>query len=117
IVMLGRWEEADLWRAVNAMLVGASIVLAHGIVRFYAEFGIPTGFDLVFARVQESKIEPYLRATWGNVGSTAAYIALLLPLALATALWREAPRSARRLSQLFIVLSLLNFAVIQSRTL
>lgn len=118
VAMLGRrWEEGDLWRVAATILVGGVIVLAHGIFRFYAEFGIPTGLDLIFARAQEVRIEPYLRATWGNVGSTAAYLALVLPMALAISVWRDAPRLVRRLSQLFIVLALLNFAVIQSRTL
>jgi hypothetical protein len=112
-----RWDAAALWRVLITTFAAAAFVLVHGLLRFYAEFGIPTGLDLVFARAQEARIEPYLRATWGNVGSTAAYLSLVLPPALVVSVWRDAPRVTRALARTVVLLAFLHFAIIQSRTL
>ncbi len=103
--------------ALTAMFIGAGFVLAHGLYRFYIEFGVPTGLELFFARGQEGRIATYMRATFGNVGSTSSFMALVLPPAIVVALSRAMPRTIRLVAVVTFLLGALNFAITQSRTL
>jgi hypothetical protein len=110
-------DESFLLRCMAALTAGAMIPLAHGLVEYVVEWGIPTGTDLLISRYIEERMTGYMRATYGNTGNTAAYLALLLPAWIGLCV---RPALQLRWRALFIVaaaLGLLHVLIVQSRTL
>jgi O-antigen ligase len=58
-----------------------------------------------------------MAATFGNTGNTAAYLALVLPIAMSTCLTRFSGRALRWLAFFAAMIALLNAVIVQSRTL
>lgn len=111
-------DDLRFVRHVIAVALLASLLpLAFGVLQYYREWGIPTGVELLLSRYYLERMETYMTATFGNTGNTAAYLALVLPVAMSTCLARSSGRSLRWLAVIVALIALLNVVIVQSRTL
>jgi hypothetical protein len=104
-------------QAIVVILVASLLPLAHGLLRYYLEWGIPTGVELLLSRYYLFRMETYMAATFGNTGNTAAYLALVIPVALSACLTRFTGTALRWLAFTVVLVALLNAVIVQSRTL
>jgi O-antigen ligase len=111
-------EDLRFVRLVVAVVLLASMLpLTFGLVQYYREWGVPTGVELLMSRYFIERMETYMAATFGNTGNTAAYLALVLPIAMSTCLTRFSGRALRWLAFFAAMIALLNAVIVQSRTL
>jgi O-antigen ligase len=66
-------------RIMTAFIVGVAVALARGLLAFYGSWGIPDAMTLLWARYDVIRMDPYMTATFGNVGHMGAYLALVVP--------------------------------------
>jgi O-antigen ligase len=107
-------EVRTLW---IAMTLGALVPLALGLVRYLDEWGVPSGAELLLSRYDLVRMEGYSRATFGNTGSTAAYLSLLLPGWVALAIRGNLSGGARWLFVMALGCGLAHVLIVQSRAL
>jgi hypothetical protein len=111
-------QDLRFVRQIIAVALSASLLpLAFGLVQYYREWGVPTGVELLMSRYFIERMETYMAATFGNTGNTAAYLALVLPVAMSMCLTRFSGRGMRWLAFLVALIALLNAVIVQSRTL
>jgi O-antigen ligase len=107
-------EVRTLW---IAMTLGALVPLALGLVRYLDEWGVPSGAELLLSRYDLVRMEGYSRATFGNTGSTAAYLSLLLPGWVALAMRGNLSGGARWLFVIALGFGFAHVLIVQSRAL
>lgn len=100
-----------------AIMLGAAIPLALGLVAYYREWGLPSGVELLMSRYMLDRMQGYMTATFGNTGNTAAYLALIIPVAGAAALSKHVGPWLRALGTALTIVCLGNALIVQSRTL
>ncbi len=100
-----------------AVTIGALIPLIAGIVAYYSEWGVPTGLELLTSRYDTERMNGYMRATFGNTGNTAAYLALLIPPWFAFLIARNASGGPRVLYVVALTVALAHVLIVESRTL
>jgi hypothetical protein len=106
-----RWDAPFWW----ALGLGACVPMIAGLIAFHQAFGIPSGPELVMARFDLVRMEPYMAATFGNVGHMGELVALLLPGFLLVALDPDRTPRLRGFSAAMVGLCLLHLAISQSR--
>jgi len=104
-------------QVIVVILVASLLPLAYGLLQYYREWGIPTGVELLLSRYYIERMETYMTATFGNTGNTAAYLALVLPVAMSACLTRYTGSAVRWLAFTVVLVGLLNAVIVQSRTL
>jgi hypothetical protein len=111
-------DETFCRRCWIAIAAGALVPLSHGLIKYYGEWGIPTGADLLLSRYSLEKMEPYMHATYGNTGNTAAYLALILPAWIGLALARKRLSARERIFfGTAALIGIANVLIVESRTL
>ena len=121
VLYLGVRQYCDDLRFVRqvimVVLIASMLPLAFGLLQYYREWGIPSGVELLLSRYYIERMDTYMTATFGNTGNTAAYLALVLPVALSTCLTRFTGSAMRWLAFAVVLIALLNAVIVQSRTL
>jgi O-antigen ligase len=107
-------EVRTLW---IVMTLGALVPLGLGLVHYLREWGVPSGAELLLSRYDLERMDGYSRATFGNTGSTAAYLCLLLPGWVALAIRSSLSGRARWLFVIALGLGFAHVLIVQSRTL
>ena len=102
---------------IAVVLLASMLPLTFGLLQYYREWGIPTGVELLLSRYYIDRMQTYMAATFGNTGNTAAYMALVLPVAMSACLTRFSGRALRWLAFVVALVALLNAVIVQSRTL
>jgi len=106
--LLGVWDVLTL---------AALVPLLRGLLAYYQVFGIPSPLDLLVSRYDLVRMDPYMVATFGNTGNTAALLTLLLPPWLLAALYRGVGPLRRAFYWCAVLVALAHIAIVQSRTL